>query len=754
MKIIGIKINNGDASVIKNLKSGWFPFGDFSEPTEENQWEFGGSKCIIEEKVLSKLYWSVSSMGLSNDINISVQCIVGKNGSGKSTLLDVLYSIINNFAYWCLTRSWVEWDNMPKDVQIDRVYGLDAELFFETDGKLQIMHNHDKGFSYYQVKYGRRTLIYNEKKRKIDSLFLKDICSSLFYTISNNYSIYSLNPMDYKCDVVVDKKIMKNTNGNWLEGIFHKNDGYLTPLVIVPFRDSNGNIDRVNEEWLAKQRLCTLAVLFESQGQSFLENYHPEKIVYYFDHDANTFYNNKVKEVIESDKAIDWMLMCFRDKNGKLYNIKNQDIRNSIKNILRKLGGSIYGNIKKEWRQFLVDNSIRYPQYEKMSGILKDTIITYLTYKTIKICITYPSYGTRLAVASPIQIRETQQKGYITSNIRKIIKDIQQEKCRSLIEYITSQKHSNHITLKIRQCLCYIQRGYYSTAKGNKKTVCYFGNENEDSFLRENQRIDSALIGGNAPSQKGYQNYEDVFLRMPPAFFVWEMYFKKKDNTIKEKIKARESLTTLNRMSSGERQNLVSSSYLLYHLTNLQSVRDDRFRVHYKHVNLVFDEVELYFHPEYQRRYLSNLIQTLSQCHLQSEKIQSINIILVTHSPFVLSDIPLSHTLYIEDGQAKARHDETFSANIHNLLVNQFFIEKPMGEVAARIIEEIATKNEFSTQEYDFYRFVVNMIGDNYLRNTLSGILKKGQTKDSLLKEKEEISKRLEDIELRLKKLT
>lgn len=61
-------------------------------------------------------------------------------------------------------------------------------------------------------------------------------------------------------------------------------------------------------------------------------------------------------------------------------------------------------------------------------------------------------------------------------------------------------------------------------------------------------------------------------------------------------------------MSSGERQMLYSLSYVLYHIKNIQSVKEDENRVGYHNICLIFDEVELYYHPDYQRRFLGMLL--------------------------------------------------------------------------------------------------------------------------------------------------
>ena len=51
---------------------------------------------------------------------------------------------------------------------------------------------------------------------------------------------------------------------NWLNGIFHKNDGYQTPIVLSPFR-TKGNININTENTLSRERLITLLIMPKSQ---------------------------------------------------------------------------------------------------------------------------------------------------------------------------------------------------------------------------------------------------------------------------------------------------------------------------------------------------------------------------------------------------------------------------------------------------------------------------------------------------------
>jgi predicted ATP-binding protein involved in virulence len=85
----------------------------------------------------------------------------------------------------------------------------------------------------------------------------------------------------------------------------------------------------------------------------------------------------------------------------------------------------------------------------------------------------------------------------------------------------------------------------------------------------------------------------------------------------------------------------------------------------------MLDEVELYFHPDFQKRIVTELLAGIS--HLSIPNIKSLNILFSTHSPFILSDIPKRHVLAIDDGHPLPAENETFGANIHDLLADSFY---------------------------------------------------------------------------------
>ena len=52
----------------------------------------------------------------------------------------------------------------------------------------------------------------------------KPLLRDFFYTISTNYSLYAFNKEEYIPDNLVEKIGDNAINGEWLDGLFHKND--------------------------------------------------------------------------------------------------------------------------------------------------------------------------------------------------------------------------------------------------------------------------------------------------------------------------------------------------------------------------------------------------------------------------------------------------------------------------------------------------------------------------------------------------
>jgi predicted ATP-binding protein involved in virulence len=142
-------------------------------------------------------------------------------------------------------------------------------------------------------------------------------------------------------------------------------------------------------------------------------------------------------------------------------------------------------------------------------------------------------------------------------------------------------------------------------------------------------------------------------------------------------------------MSSGQKQWLNCLSYICYHAKNIESVKNDNTRIPYHHLNLIFDEAELYYHPEFQKSFVKRLLDGIANCHLDKNEIKSINILIATHSPFILSDVLTQNSLYLKKGRVASVECQTFGANYYDLLHNSFFLEdRAIGDIAAKRIGE------------------------------------------------------------------
>jgi len=231
------------------------------------------------------------------------------------------------------------------------------------------------------------------------------------------------------------------------------------------------------------------------------------------------------------------------------------------------------------------------------------------------------------------------------------------------------------------------------------------------------------------------------------------------------KIMSGKSIDILETISSGEMQLITSISSILYHLSNLNSVEEEKgILVKYNYANIILDEIELYFHPEYQRNYIHRLLKDLKS--FKFPEIHGINILIISHSPFILSDIPKQNTLFLEvdnnfSVSKEYPSDNTFGENIHEILSNGFFLEETMGAFAkSKVTEflEFEKYNEDNKTQYkerrEEFANLIDLIGENVIRQILKNHLedldnKYFDKKDDL----EQISKEITRLEILKKKI-
>jgi len=120
-------------------------------------------------------------------------------------------------------------------------------------------------------------------------------------------------------------------------------------------------------------------------------------------------------------------------------------------------------------------------------------------------------------------------------------------------------------------------------------------------------------------------------------------------------------------LSTGE-YNLLSLYSRLHEISN--SIEGDNL-IDNKSIILLLDEGENSLHPRWQQQYVKSIIDLIDDLF---ENV-NVQIVLTTHSPILLSDIPGDNVIYLDKDNKHAENLKTFGANIYDLYNNSFFLD-------------------------------------------------------------------------------
>lgn len=581
---------------------------------------------------------------------INVSAIVGMNGSGKSSILELMYRIINNLG--CLL---IRGKKRKAAEQMYFVDGLWAELYYMVDGRIGVISCQGDNVLFRDSNGEMVSLhAFDGLNCSDETVLMEDFIrwakESLFYTIVTNYSMQAFCSQDYAEEpcFLLEKNRMRQPAERrvWIDGLFHKNDGYMSPIVLNPYRDK-GTIDMSREHRLTKYRLSAAMLYAEKRGRNFMKDYGLDSIIYQFNKE------NLDKKYLEKAKVNEDLYWNYR--SGKSPRLDFGTV------ILCAYGAASLD----------------------FSDTVSRTVAMYLIYKTYSIANNYPSYE------SFSDIGNVKQFTYDTdSETQQLAEDL----------VATIRKDKSHITLKIRQTLHFmkaLQAGRIDTQKLLTEKFDY------------KEYVKMMGYKGSLSSMNSIQEY------LPPSFFDIDILL----NHYVEGRKTNETPISIGRLSSGQRQYLYTFSTYIYHILNLLSIQESH-RVKYRHFNLIFDEIEICFHPEFQRRFIDELLGYLRRMRLNVHA--TYNIIIATHSPFILSDIPQINILYLEEGKVPPRRKQfknPFAANISDILYESFFLRDGfIGEWARTKINAILNKHTTWSDLTEEERIVIEQIGDEYLK--------------------------------------
>ncbi|MCY1662745.1 hypothetical protein [Chryseobacterium sp. SL1] len=675
-----------------------------------NDYDFKFENEKDKSKITSIKYTStiLEQLYCLNNLNIRISAIAGKNGSGKSSLVELLYAGFYNLAIdkniiedeennidldeintrlfgfnhshklsdsiEFLTKNNIKskivfFEKIKKDFEKylsfldtpkiirERIENINLEIYFSLkdveDGKddIYILKIADTTKIYKTIRQTDNTYkIGKESKDYYDKLKKS---KNLFYNIIVNYSLYGLNTKEM---------------GVWLETLFHKNDGYQTPIVLNPMR-TEGNFDINIETFLSKSRLFTNLMLNNSLIQ-ISQNNIIEKIKFSIEEKSNPYKNYQITYKGKKETKI------FHFKNNILTQIFNYN-----------------------------------PEHLSISETpFNNLLIDYIIGKLVKISNLYNIYDFE------IKFDIYDYEIFWNEDIDLVLKKLYYE-------------DNSHITIKLKQCINFL---FFNNIQNkdllNDNLYFHFNNENSlifTDYLKNIKHIYRNKIEiSNNYLKKDLINKEIFFL--PPAIFNVDYIFHNKSK--------------FSELSSGEKQKVYSINSILYHIINLNSVHNNSSEYKYNNLNIILDEIELYFHPELQRTFISDLLSSLKKIKL--ENVQNLNFIFITHSPFILSDIPKQNILFLsldENKRAIAKKEikQTFASNIHEMLTNGFFMEYTKGEFILNKIKKFLKfysiferyrNNRQALQHLipvynknkQYWYEMIQLIGEDYLKTTLN----------------------------------
>lgn len=204
-----------------------------------------------------------------------------------------------------------------------------------------------------------------------------------------------------------------------------------------------------------------------------------------------------------------------------------------------------------------------------------------------------------------------------------------------------------------------------------------------------------------------------------------------------------------NGLSSGE-LSLLNLFGRLYGIKD--EVQDD--------ILLLIDEVDLGLHPEWQRRWVNDVLPLIGE--ILRTKNNILQVIISTHSPIILSDLFDKDIIFLSENS----DNRTFGQNIYELFNTSFVLDNVQGKFSTNYIKEVAevfkpdqihekiTKflekyfaNVEGEQSSEYFEEAIKLIGEPIVRNHFLNKLKqfKNNNKEELIRYHEKEIKRLRE---------
>lgn len=643
--------------------------------------------------------------GETTNLHINISAIVGKNGSGKSSLMELLY-----VSFYKIARK-------TKIINIEK----------ETIEKVEASEFLDKRLA------NKLELI--AKIIKKEKSFIHHI-DDLDKELDLQYRILSSDLIEKLKKEIEESEYDKNVRNIKIE-IYYEIDHKLYMLklyddVIELFPIENGLVN------ILTRTLITTKAEFKNISDKIFYNLVINYSIYGLNSNESGLWIEKLFHKNDSYQT-PIVLNPYRDKGNIDINSENHLVRSRLLALIlaKDVNNKVIAKGKEIKRIKLVFTGKRLTDqliyWERFTTIFFPKLYTYFFTDPID-CklpdldkIDFDSFELKSGKIY------TKSLEYILKKIDSIVERYPTFKKYTAIkddEFVNSELENSliislfqdrsHISLKIKQALNFYKYQNYVT----------------DDILEREEIFPISVLLDEVNSYHKLNDFVDLIEFIPPPFFSLELYFDE-DNDI----------NNFSNLSSGEKQKIYSLNSIVYHIRNLLSVNKnpDPNLIIYKNFNIILDEIELYYHPELQRTFISDLIEYIKKIDFKNryrDCIPNINIIFITHSPFILSDIPKQNILFLSVDQnkkavVKKEIRQTFASNIHEMFTNGFFMEFTKGEFALGKIKkilkfhEILIKTQKNSSRFEFLKRIydsnikytikfIDLIGEVYLKNILT----------------------------------
>ncbi len=567
---------------------------------------------------------------------------------------------------------------------------------------------HNQGFNFspkFTCDYDGETLTINDNPEYIENFFGKNINVTAIVgkNGSGKSSILEVLSYLYLQGLIFNKEDKTFFIFEWNSTFYIQCENYKSDKVKVFKNIINNAKVAVNENLTYRTHLsfsgffnCITDVIKRIERLKTYDTYYnggnPDE--YMMDSKENDIFNIKLQDILDKNND----LFTFLDKNI-IFNKYRYEL--NISELGVYFVEDKYTEIITLGEDLLFDN------------IDKDKSEKYL-YRFIAL---YAIYKSERQIYN-IEDKKYQYKGATATYIEKAQKDFR-EKNKSIFK-IENIKNNNDLNRVLEACKEYINDTLFNRDV-ILKLVTKLTYTEQNIWVSDSYNISKKF------------DYEDNYL-------LKELF---KDNILKVDFFNNNINYNYLSLSSGEQNYIKFLTDYTYAIHKLSQNDDNK----QKRV-FMFDEIELSFHPNWQKEIIRNIIYLYDKTNKLDVKL---HLIFLTHSPFLLSDIPKQNIIFLDkDDEGKCKvvdglkeKKETFGANIHTLLSDSFFMEDGlMGEFAKSKINEIIDFHKKVEEEnkkeqsnftslkirYEEYKIkfwqTQSIIGEEYLKQVIKNHLR------------------------------